>query len=142
VSGQRVLVQVIMPVGADALARQKCELIIRAAERVGVLASTPTYDPLTPDTSLRETLRDIESAECVLVDLTFERPSCYYELGFAEALRKPITIIAAIGTAIHQTTARPTVRNYRDIKDYGQVVENALRRDASVPIDRLTNRCS
>lgn len=34
----------------------------------------------------------IEQSHLVVVDLTFSRPNCYYELGFAHALRKPVIL--------------------------------------------------
>src|SRR4051812_19338920 len=125
-NGRRILVHVIMPVGADKLAGDKRVIILRAAERIGVAVSIPAYDFRAPDAALGKALDDIERAECILADLTYERPSCYYELGFAEAHGKPIAIVAALGTAIHQTTARSTLRVYRDLGDYGLIVEDAL----------------
>ncbi len=38
---------------------------------------------------------EIEKADFIIADLTDERPSCYFEAGYAEALKKPIIYIAS-----------------------------------------------
>ncbi len=48
-----------------------------------------------------EILRHIEQSAFVFVDLTLGRPNVYYELGYAEALEKPIIATAKEGTEIH-----------------------------------------
>jgi len=40
-------------------------------------------------------------SKLIVVDLTGERPNCYYEAGFAHALGKPVIILAQIGTTRH-----------------------------------------
>lgn len=43
----------------------------------------------------------IKKAELIIADLTYERPNCYFELGYAIALGKDIVIISKQGTKIH-----------------------------------------
>jgi nucleoside 2-deoxyribosyltransferase len=38
---------------------------------------------------------EIRRARFVVTDLTDERPSCYFEVGYAEALRKPVIFVAS-----------------------------------------------
>ncbi len=47
---------------------------------------------------------EIERAQFVIADLTDERPSCYFEVGYAEALRKPIIYVASKESVINPKT--------------------------------------
>lgn len=38
---------------------------------------------------------EIKKAQFVIADITDERPSCYFEAGYAEALRKPVIYVAS-----------------------------------------------
>jgi len=46
-------------------------------------------------------LNHIKLAEFIIADLTFERPNCYYEIGYAHALNKKVILTAKKGTKIH-----------------------------------------
>ena len=46
-------------------------------------------------------LESIASSKIVLVDLTGERPNCYYEAGYAHALGKEIIFCVKTGEAVH-----------------------------------------
>lgn len=48
-----------------------------------------------------EMFNNIKSCAFVIVDLTNERPNVYYELGYADALGKPIIVTAKQGTKVH-----------------------------------------
>ncbi|CAM1342407.1 hypothetical protein [Tenacibaculum amylolyticum] len=67
----------------------------------------PEYDCIRMDevTDIRriipEMLNHIKKCAFVIVDLTLERPNVYYELGYADALNKPIIATAKKGTVIH-----------------------------------------
>jgi hypothetical protein len=43
----------------------------------------------------------IKSSYFIVADLTEERPNCFYELGYAHGIRKPVVLIAKIGTKVH-----------------------------------------
>lgn len=49
----------------------------------------------TLDELVKRIKEEIEKASFVIADLTDERPSCYFEAGYAEALRKPVIYIAS-----------------------------------------------
>lgn len=65
-----------------ALSRKKC-VAIRIDKEV----------PL--DDLVKRIKLEIERAQFIVADLTDERPSCYFEAGYAEALRKPIIYVAS-----------------------------------------------
>lgn len=49
----------------------------------------------TLDELVKKIKEEIEKSAFVIADLTDERPSCYFETGYAEALKKPIVFIAS-----------------------------------------------
>lgn len=46
-------------------------------------------------------LKAIQGSDVVFCDLTGERPNCYYEAGYAEALGKTVILTAKKGTTVH-----------------------------------------
>ena len=74
--------------------------ILRACQAVkmrgGRIDDSAFVGPIT------ERIHDnIRLAEFVVADLTHERPNVYYEIGYANALGKPVLLIAQAGTPIH-----------------------------------------
>jgi nucleoside 2-deoxyribosyltransferase len=120
-------VHVIMPVGSDLFAMEKKKAIADGAARAGFEIRFPDYLPLKPTFKISELIAEILGADCVIADLSHERPSCYYELGIAEALGKRVYLVAKTGTPIHQSAARSMVRYYVDIADLAKSVEQVLK---------------
>jgi nucleoside 2-deoxyribosyltransferase len=114
--------QIIMPVGSNPNRAEKEEIIKKAANNTRVKPHFPRYTTEDPVFNLQATLQDIRGAQFILADLSLERPSCYYELGLAEALGKPVFLIAAKGTDIHQTASRRLVRFYNDDTNFENLV--------------------
>lgn len=115
-----------MPFGSDSNASAKIATIRTLAGKIGLEVHVPAYDIVAPAFDIVSALEEIRLALFMLADLTGERPSCYYELGLAEALGKPVQIIAESGTKIHQTAARSTVLYYDRNTGYGDTVMAAL----------------
>lgn len=70
--------------------------------------------------------RLIRGAYFVIADMSRERPNCYYELGFAQALHKPAILTAREGTQLHF-----------DVRDYPCIFydsEEDLRRELEATI--------
>lgn len=126
--------QVIMPIGSNPKAIEKQKIICDISKKTDFKPRFPIYTTEDPVFNLQLALRDIKNSEFVLVDLSFERPSCYYELGLAEALGKPVYLIALIGTNIHQTASRRLVRFYDKNADYIRLVREVI-------IDAAQNSC-
>jgi nucleoside 2-deoxyribosyltransferase len=116
-----------MPVGSDSSVSGKRSAIAEGAERAGFKARFPDYLPFKPTFDLPGLIAEINGADSIIADLSRERPSCYYELGIAEATGKRVHLIAEVGTPIHQSVARSLVRYYVDLSDLAKVVENALK---------------
>lgn len=118
--------QVIMPVGSNPQVVEKQKVVADASKKIGLNPHFPGYVTKDPVFDLQATLQDIRNAEFVLADLSLERPSCYYELGLAEALGKPVYLIASEGTDIHQTASRRLVRFYKDAEGYRILLERII----------------
>ncbi len=115
-------VVVIMPVGSDPSHAERSAAIKTGLAQVGYAAVLPTYDAADPHFSPEEFTALVRSADAVLADLTGERPSCYFELGFAEALGKPARLFAQAGTDIHQSSHRHAIVLYRGIDELAGLV--------------------
>ena len=106
----------IMPHKADPNFSAKVEITRNLLETFNLDGELPpqSYPPFSID----EALQRLREAAIVVADLLKERPSCYFELGLAEALRKNIVRIAEHNTVIHQTSERDKVIYYKDLLDY------------------------
>jgi hypothetical protein len=58
----------------------------------------------TLDELVKRIKEEIERASFVIADLTDERPSCYFEAGYAEALKKPIIYMASKESVVNPKT--------------------------------------
>ena len=115
---------IISPVGADPDFATKRAIVAAAAGSFGVKALFPL--DREPGVALERASDDIRKAKFVLADLTYERPSCYFELGLAEATGVDVGIIAKKGTPIHQVGYASQVNFYRDITDYKRLIMQLL----------------
>jgi hypothetical protein len=115
---------VICPVGADpAFPTKKAILQSLGADR-GLESFFPLERHL--ELSIETVSHDMEAAVFVLADLSLERPSCYFELGIAEATGAPLHLIAAAGTPIHQVGGPRQIAFYSGIEQYRSVVSNLM----------------
>ncbi|GHU66157.1 hypothetical protein FACS1894184_03460 [Clostridia bacterium] len=71
-------------------------------------------------------INGIETADVVIADLTYERPNCYYELGYAHALGKDVIIIAKNGTIPHFDVSIWSINYYDNIRDLVRILETFL----------------
>ena len=106
---------VICPVGTDPDFALKKKILHE-------LGSEYELEPFFPLERNREfdvfdATTDLRRSEFVVADLSLERPSCYFELGMAQALGCPVATVAAAGTRLHQFG-----RNKNDIVFYEDLV--------------------
>jgi hypothetical protein len=123
---------VIAPISLDLHYEDKKNILLVLAKSFGFRAYFP-LDRFEGTSSALDVLpdriaKDFQSARFVLADLSYERPSCYYELGIAQASEVSTVLIAEAGTDIHQAGGRQAVRYYADLREYQDVVESVLRR--------------
>jgi nucleoside 2-deoxyribosyltransferase len=119
-------VHIVMPVGSDPGFRLKQAAIRRGVEAAGYQAHFPDYHVANPTFDAEHFADQLRSASAVLADLTGERPSCYFEIGFAEALDRPIFLVAERGTNIHQSAFRHAIRHYANLPELELVVSDLL----------------
>jgi len=58
----------------------------------------------TLDELVKRIKDEIEKAAFIIADLTEERPSCYFEAGYAETLKKPIIFVASKESVVNPKT--------------------------------------
>jgi hypothetical protein len=96
---------VIMPIQGEKYGSQDQQRIYQEYDKrfeviVGVLGQfncvAIRIDKEHPIEDLVNRIKDeIKKSQFIIADLTDERPSCYFEVGFAEALKRPVIYIAS-----------------------------------------------
>jgi hypothetical protein len=69
---------------------------------------------------------EIHKSDVVIAELTHPRPNCYYELGFADGLAKPIIRIAKVGTELPFDVNQHPFLFYSDVTDLRDKLCRAL----------------
>lgn len=118
---------VIMPVGADKQFSEKKSILRNTAQEEGLVPYFPFDRTNNAAFDINETLAVLKDSDFVLADLSGARPSCYFELGLAQALGKDAYLIAEKGTDIHQAHGRSLARFYRGLESYEQVISKVLQ---------------
>ncbi len=116
---------VIAPRGVDLDWPRKRNILERAAADLEVAITIPSYG--AADAVSHSISSPLVAADAVLADLSFERPSSYYELGVAEALDKTVKAVARAGTPIHQTQHRQDVMMYETLEDYDRIIRQVFQ---------------
>jgi hypothetical protein len=117
---------VIMPVGSDKQFTEKKCIIQKVAQEKNQLPYFPFDRTSAFSFDIHSTLSRMEDAQFVMADLSMERPSCYFELGLAQALGKDVYLIAEHNTDIHQSHGRNLTRFYKNLQHYEQVISAVL----------------
>ena len=129
----------IMPAGSDNNFNSKRAILQAIAQRRGWVTHFPSYAVLRPnndvmkprDFSLPDLIREIRNASLVVADVSLERPSCYYELGVAQALGQPVFLLASVGTVVHQVAGRDNVNFYSNLEELSCLFDTALKKHSA-----------
>jgi len=71
-------------------------------------------------------LNAIAKSRFVIADLTDSRPNCYYEVGYAHSIGKPVIILAKEGTERHFDISTYKWNYWNDYKDLKPKIEKEL----------------
>lgn len=117
-------IYIISPVATDPRYKEKRASLTQTAGNFGL----QTFYPLDhiDNTDLYSTLAHISAAALVIADLSFERPSCYYELGLVQATGKATILLAETNTKIHQSFVKQGIRFYKSIEEYAHILTNDI----------------
>jgi nucleoside 2-deoxyribosyltransferase len=120
-----IRVYYISPVGADAEYASKRAVLAS----VGQSLNAEFVFPAGRGNAfvLEDMLAAICACDCVVADLSLERPSCYFEVGLAQAKSKRVALIAAEGTILHQAAGTDSTIRYGDLASFQFAVERAVR---------------
>lgn len=98
-----------------------------ASRHFGLDARYATLNDQGIDFDRERSRLDLIEADFIIADLSFERPSCYYELGFAQALNKVAYLLAKQYTLIHHVMNSQDILYYADLQEYQRHIENILK---------------
>lgn len=110
------LVYFISPVGSDPQYLDKRKVLAETASEQGV----EFFFPLDRHTafSVEAAMKDLRKSWIVIADLSFERPSCYFEVGLAQGVGTPVSFIAAANTLLHQAGGTSGILRYSSLQTY------------------------
>jgi hypothetical protein len=114
----------ISPVGADSEYEAKRTLLAQIARKRGLEFFFPLDH--NPSFSIASALSDLAASDLIIADLSLERPSCYFEVGLAQAVGRHVVLIASEGTMLHQAGGTERVATYTDLASYKETIEWAL----------------
>ena len=124
-------IYIIMPVSSDPLFVEKKAIIQAEAQKMGLDLYFPLDKKYKEGFDLSSTLEDLHNSQFVIADLSWERPSCYFELGLAQAIDKATILIAEEGTPIHQVYRRNEIIFYRGLDAYRRIIAEAIKSSAT-----------
>lgn len=131
------LAYVIMPVGSDPDHMIRRSRIDAAAHALHIATLYPLDHRHHDEEFDAATIRDeVRRAAVAIVDLSLERPSCYYELGVLQGVGVPTLLVAKRGTPIHQTAHRGSVIFYDSFDELEERLRRRLRKYSPLALAR------
>jgi hypothetical protein len=123
-----MFVFIVAPHSFDPRFDEKIRVLSELAGQVGAEIGWASPTSVKDATGGLIGLGDLRRADAVIGDLSLERPSCYFEVGLASGMNKPVFLIAERGTPLHQVIGRDAVEFYSDMREYKEVAKEAFSR--------------
>lgn len=117
---------IITPYDSDPLFVRKRNIVEAIAAKFGMFPHYGPYGQPNTDSTARSVVDLIRQAEFFVADLSYARPSCYFEVGFAQALGKDGHLTAIEGTPIHQVLDREQVTFFKDLQEYETLINQVF----------------
>jgi nucleoside 2-deoxyribosyltransferase len=120
---------IIIPQYLDPTFDTKKAILIRSADKyeIKIFFGYNTGN----ENDINESINLLENADFVVADLSLARPSCYYEVGFAQSKNKQIYLMASIGTEIHQVKSKNEILFYKSLDEYEKLIDILLSKMVS-----------
>lgn len=114
----------ITPYEVDSDFLTKKEIVKKCCLRFGfdllLAESDNSGNPQSLDAE--QTIERFREVDFFIADLSHERPSCYFEVGYVQSAKKNVCLIAKLDTLIHQVANRTNVKFYKDLKEYEELI--------------------
>lgn len=114
----------IAPVRADPDFARKIAIVQTRCATQRLDCRLPLLNP--PSFNLETVLSDIRQATHIVADLSYARPSCYYELGLVEASARRASLVAMKGTEIFQHAGHGSVSFFENLDRYSALIGGVL----------------
>lgn len=115
---------VITPYKSDILYEKKKTIVTNLSISKGI--NTYYYTSYNNISDSKIDTKLYKNSDFFIADLSYERPSCYFEIGYVQALNKPIFLIAKKFTVIHQLENKESIRLYDDLLSYSKLIDSIL----------------
>lgn len=122
----------IMPVSSDSDFMTKRRSAQRVLDSLVANGHFPMEKGrLEEDLTVASIVAEMAAATQIVADLALERPSCYFEVGVAQAAGLTVDLIAPTDTPIHQVVGRRRVHYYSSPEEYEALLHQLLSRDSA-----------
>lgn len=119
---------VITPYQSDPLYEIKKAIVLNLSKANGLDAYYASNYLIDGKLDIDRSIELYKNADFFIADLSYERPSCYFEVGYVQAMNKHVFLIARKSTVIHQVQNKDTIRLYNDLSSYSELITSILKR--------------